>query len=222
MRGRVLLGLLPGLPVAAALAAGGHHAVDDAAVMEPGQCQLELWLEQAGRRHSLQHLGPACRVGAVEMGLDLDRSRIGDAPRMSTLTPQLKWATDLAAGWSVGAVWSAGWSIGRSDRASRYVGQVLLLPLSWQPDPALALHLNLGREFRRRDSDLRPRGAALEWQPLAQWQGLAEYFHDGQQGQRSLGLRYLGGTSWSLDLSRTRPGQGAAWWTLGLNLGFGP
>lgn len=217
MWGQLLRGLVLCLPVATAMAAGGHHAVDDAALLEPGQCQVELWLEQGGGR-ALRHLGPACRIGAVELGLDLDGGHLGATPRTGSLTPQLKWAVELASGWSVGAVWSASWQ----DRAPHYGGQLLLLPLSWQPDPAWAVHLNVGREFRRREADLRPRGVALEWTPLPQWQGLAEYFHDGQRGHRRLGLRYLGGESWSLDLSHARSRQGAAWWALGLNQSFGP
>jgi hypothetical protein len=33
-----------------ALAAGGHHAVDDAALLAEGACQLETWFERV--RHS--------------------------------------------------------------------------------------------------------------------------------------------------------------------------
>jgi hypothetical protein len=46
--------------------------------MEVGQCQFETWLED-GREHHLQHLGPACRVGAVELGLNLDRYNLAGA-----------------------------------------------------------------------------------------------------------------------------------------------
>ena len=31
----------------AARAAGGHHSVDDATILDPGQCQLETWFEHA-------------------------------------------------------------------------------------------------------------------------------------------------------------------------------
>ncbi|MDB5847914.1 MAG: hypothetical protein JWP29_1666, partial [Rhodoferax sp.] len=40
--------LLGGLAAGAgALAAGGHHAVDDAAILDAGQCELESWLASA-------------------------------------------------------------------------------------------------------------------------------------------------------------------------------
>ena len=46
-----------------ALAAGGHHAVDDAAILSRGECEGETWFsgEAGGRR--LLHAGTNCRVG---------------------------------------------------------------------------------------------------------------------------------------------------------------
>ena len=40
--------LLPALALAAAgaRAAGGHHAVDDAVMIEPGLCEFETWAER--------------------------------------------------------------------------------------------------------------------------------------------------------------------------------
>jgi hypothetical protein len=47
-------------------AAGGHHAVDDASILEPGQCQVESWVdrENGGNRSTL-HAGTACRVAGT-------------------------------------------------------------------------------------------------------------------------------------------------------------
>lgn len=61
----VLLVLIASVP--RARAAGGHHAVDDAAILEPGQCYIETWLgrETRGARRLL-HAGPACRVAGVD------------------------------------------------------------------------------------------------------------------------------------------------------------
>ena len=62
--------------VSSAQAAGGHHAVDDAALLEPGQCQVETWFDhELGGERRLLHVGPGCRVGAVEFGLNFDRAR---------------------------------------------------------------------------------------------------------------------------------------------------
>lgn len=200
-----------------AQAAGGHHAVDDAAILEPGQCQAEFWFERAdGRR--LAHVGPACRLGDVELGLNLDDGRLSGAPGLRSGGPQLKWATELLPTLSVGAVWDATWQNTQPHR----MGQSLLIPLTWAPREDVAIHLNLGRDLRHQAADLTRRGVALEWLPHPQWQGLAEWFDDGLRTHRRLGLRHLVSERLSLDLSRAAPvGQaGDAWWTVGLNWTF--
>ncbi|MCH7344301.1 hypothetical protein LZ017_13030 [Pelomonas sp. CA6] len=198
-------------------AAGGHHGIDDAALLEPGQCQLETWIEQ-GRQRQLQHLGPACHWLGLEWGLNLDRYAPRGNPVVRSAGLQLKWAQALRPGLSWGIVWAANWQSG----SPRFAGQSLLLPLSWTPREDLALHLNAGRDFNRGEPD-RPRyGLALEWQPSARWQGLVEQWHDGQQTRRRVGLRHLIDASLSVDLSRAQA-LGAthdAWWSLGLNWVF--
>ena len=55
-------------------AAGGHHAVDDAALLDVGKCKVEGWLErETGGTRTLAHAGAGCRVGPVELGLNLDK-----------------------------------------------------------------------------------------------------------------------------------------------------
>lgn len=191
-------------------AAGGHHAVDDATLLEPGQCQLEAWAE-AARGHRLQHLGPACHVLGLEAGLNLDR----DAAGAHGAGLQLKWARELRPGLGAGLIWATGWQAG----ATRFAGQMLLLPLSWTPHEDLALHLNLGREFRPHGADASRYGAALEWRVAARWQAMVEGWRDALGPQRRLGLRYAAGERVSIDLSRAQAPDACrgAWWTLGLN-----
>lgn len=199
-----------------ALAAGGHHAVDDASILEPGQCDLELWRELGGGRR-LDHLGPICRLGPMELGLSLDQQRPDGLPRLRSLSPQLKWAQPLGQGWSWGWVLAASWQAQRPHGA----GSSLLLPLSWQHGD-WALHLNLGRDFHPGRPDAWRRGLALEWSPTPALLLMAEHFHDGESPQQRLGLRYAVNERWSLDLSRARPVASAppGWWTLGLTWGF--
>ena len=201
-----------------ALAAGGHHTVDDAALAAPDTCDIESWAERApGGVRRLLHAGTACRVGAVELGLNLDRSRDRSAGTGHTTGAglQLKWATPLTDEWSVGAVVSAGWQ--RPGPA--WAGSALLLPLTWQPTAQWALHANLGRDFRARAPDATRHGLAVEWTPLPGWQLLAERFHDGEAAQRRFALRWLAGTSWSVDLGHARRlgAAPAGAWTLGVN-----
>ena len=66
-----------GFALQEAHAAGGHHAVDDAAILEPGECQVETWADrERGGDRTLVHVGPACRIGPLEIGVNLDRTRM--------------------------------------------------------------------------------------------------------------------------------------------------
>lgn len=197
-----------------ALAAGGHHAVDDASIADPGQCALEAWGEHS-RDHRLQHAGGACRAGALELGLNLDRSTSPGEAAVRSLGLQLKAAGDLQPGLSVGATWTTTWQSG----TPRLAGHTALLLLTWQPRDDLALHLNLGREFPTQDPALTRHGLALEWQLTPRWQALAERWQDALGPQQRLGLRYTLSERLTLDLSRARGDHGRhpVWWTLGLN-----
>ncbi len=82
---------LLGIALQEAHAAGGHHAVDDATILEPGQCQVETWADrERGSGRTLVHLGPACRIGPVELGLNLDRTRTSGSDAAMAGGPQLK------------------------------------------------------------------------------------------------------------------------------------
>jgi len=211
---------LPPLLVAslAARAAGGHHAVDDASILEPGQCQVESWADrEAGGARSLQHVGPACRVGGVELGLNVDRVLLAGAG-ITSVGPQLKWATALDERFSAGLVLSTAWQ----DHAPRHVGSTLVVPLTWQAADTLLVHLNAGRDFRRHEADSARAGAALEWAPRADWSFVAERFHESRADYWRAGARWLLAPAVNIDLSRAR-GLGAAapaWWTLGLTWTF--
>lgn len=198
-------------------AAGGHHAVDDASILDPGQCQVETWLEQ-GHQHQLQHAGPACRVLGLELGLNLDRSATKGEPVLRNAGPQVKWAQEMQPGLSWGLVWSATWQ----NNSPGFAGQALLLPLSWSPREDLTLHFNVGRDFHRRAADLSRYGMALEWQPTPKWQGLIEHWDDGMRAHHRVGVRHLLNESLSVDISRAQPRSrsGEAWWSLGLNWAF--
>ena len=207
-------GLLGALP---SHAAGGHHAVDDASLLEAGQCQIETWAEQ-GQGVRRQHVGPACRLNDVELGLNLDRDAPrGEAPQRM-VGAQLKWASELQPGLSWGAVWSATWQ----SAAPHLAGQALLFPLTWSPREDLSVHVNVGRDFHRRAPDHGRYGLALEWQPHPRWQGVVEHWDDGLRTRHRVGLRHVVNEAVSVDLSRARS-QGLpreAWWSLGLNWVF--
>ena len=211
---------LLGLALHEAHAAGGHHAVDDAALMEPGQCQVETWADrERGGARTLVHVGPACRVGPVELGLNLDRVRQAGEGTLSVAGPQLKWATPITESLSAGVALAAAWQDGSGPR---FAGSTVVLPLTWQATETLAVHVNLGRDFRRNGPDMNRSGAALEWAATPQWSLVAERFRESAANFRRLGARYAVNDALSVDLGHARglSGSAPAWWTLGLNWTF--
>lgn len=196
-----------------ARAAGGHHAVDDAAILDPGQCQLETWFDRTqGGNANLLHAGPACRMGPTELGLNLDSPRAAGDGRTNASGLQAKWAWPLSDSAHVAAVVSTAWQ----DKAPRHPGSTLLVPLTWQVTDALQFHVNAGRDFLRDAPDAARGGVALEWLAMPAWSFVAERFRESQADRWRLGARRMLGNA-SVDLSRAQGLDGAASsWTLGL------
>lgn len=211
--------LLAGLCAAApASAAGGHHAVDDAVLLEPGQCQFEAWYDRAsGGGQTLVHAGPACRLGAVEVGLNLDRSRAAGSAAARVGSVQLKWAHSLGGGWSSGLVLG----LAARDRAPHEAAATVIVPLSWQAAEGLLAHVNVGRDFRRGQRDSRRAGLALEWTPSLAHSLIAERFDEGPARFRRFGVRWAWSPAANVDLSRSRGiDGGTSAWTLGFGWVF--
>lgn len=203
--------ILPG----PARATGGHHAVDDAAMLDAGQCQIETWVDrETGGARTLLHAGPACRVGAVELGLNLDRVQLDGARTTSVAGAQIKWARTLSGGWSAGLVFG----VAGQDGAPRYLGSTVVVPVTWQVTESLLAHVNVGRDFRRGQADTNRAGLALEWAPLSAWSFVAERFREGSVNFWRAGSRWAFTPTLNIDLSRARSldSSAAAWWTLGL------
>jgi hypothetical protein len=215
--------VVPALLLAAAApvrAAGGHFWVDDAVLLEPGQCQLEAWVErEQGGARRLAHAGPGCRLGPVEAAISWDRARNTGAEDVTTVSPQLKWAYPLDDLWSVGLALTGIWQ----SAGAGYQGGTLLVPITWHAGEQLHVHLNLGRDFHRHAAGSTRAGAALEWATTQQLSWVAERFRENQADGWRLGTRWAPHAHWSVDLSRAAPLHSAAppWWTLGLNLSFG-
>lgn len=202
-----------------AQAAGGHHAVEDAVILEPGQCQVESWHEREyGGTRRLVHLGPACRVGAVQFGLNVDRTSLASEPSSIACSPQLKWAGRLSDDVSVGVLLSAAWQ----DGHPRYTGSTLGVPLTWQVGNGWLLHLNGGRDIRRAGDDTSRWGVALEWAPMRHWAFVAEHYRESGIRFLRVASRWSLGEAVSIDLSHAQVADGGVpgWWTLGVNWVF--
>lgn len=210
---RLLAGLAILAAAGAAWSAGGHHAVDDAAILDEGQCKLEPWLTAGHGGQRLWHLGAGCRVGPVELNAALDHARGGGASQTG-YGLQTKWATELAAGFSAGLSLAAS---SQTHVRPRYQGSTLSALLTWAARDDLALHLNVGRDFLHRAADQNRSGVAAEWTAAAGWSLVAERFLANHTHYARTGVRWGFADGWSVDLSRAQQlrGPGASNWTLG-------
>ena len=211
-----------GLGASLAHAAGGHHAVDDATILDEGQCQLSAWSERERQgARTLYHLEPGCRVGPVELSLGLEHQSENHIGRTRNASPQLKWALPLHDRLSVGVVAQAHWQ-SEPLTSLHAAGSTLLVPLTWHASDSVKLHLNLGRDFMRHAPDTTRAGAALEWTPTAQWSFVAERFRESTFNHWRLGVRWMVTPDLSIDLSQARGDHGSvpAWGTLGVTWAF--
>jgi hypothetical protein len=211
----LLGGLVCTLP---ALAAGGHHALDDAVILEPGDCNVESWWSRSSDRQRLLHAGSACRVGPLELGVAADHSRQAGASETG-YTLQAKWAIELRPGLNAGLSLTPGW---QAHTRPRYQATTLAGLLSWFPTDTLALHLNLGRDFVHRDADQDRSGVSAEWTVQPGWSLTAERYLETQTHFVRAGLRWAVNEAWSVDLSRAHRlrGPGESNWTLGATWQF--
>ncbi len=198
-----------------ALAAGGHHAVDDAAVLDVGKCKLEGWAErETGGARSLYHLGTGCRVGPVELGLNLDNEKQTVSDAATSFGPQIKWAYPLLDAVSIGVVASAKFN----SQSPRYASSTLVVPLTWRATDTLSAHVNWGRNFLRGGVGQPRGGVSLEWAPVSDLSLVVERFREAANNSTRLGARYALTPDIKLDISRARSlsAGGVSWWTAGV------
>ncbi|MEN9420246.1 MAG: hypothetical protein RI988_3867 [Pseudomonadota bacterium] len=233
--------------LAAALAlpavhAGRPLATDDAAIAEPGSCQLEAWQDRArGARDTV--LAPACGLpGGLELGAEGTWPRPVEGLR-ATAGASLKWVPEAwrldtplgEAGFGLkfaaGLERPAGAGTGR---AWRHADSTLLALASLRPAPTLAWHLNVGVGRARAVAPVQHTstwlaGVAAAWTPGADWLVFAEAQSSGRR-EAFGGLRLAGGARcWliperlGLDLTLARErgspravGVGLGWYGIGL------
>lgn len=219
MRSLLAAALLAALfSVPAAHAAGGHHAVDDAAILDPGACQLEGWWTAARDGVRVTHGGAGCRVGPLELSAAADYARDGGGSETAS-SLQAKWASELLPGLSVGLSVAPAW---QARARPRYQATTVAALFSWAPRDDVALHLNLGRDWVHGGSDQNRAGMNVEWTVHPGWSLSAErYLEAGTHFVRA-GLRWSVSESLAVDLSRAHRlnGPGLSNWTLGATWAF--
>lgn len=209
---RRLAGMTVLLAATGAWGAGGHHAVDDAAILDEGACKVESWFARGGGERLL-HAGAGCRVGPLELSAGADHAR-GGGSSATGYGLAAKWATELATGVNVGVLLAPGW---QARVRPRYQGSTVLALATWAPRDDLSLHFNLGRDFLHRADDESRYGASVEWTPQSDWTLVVERFRAEQTHFVRAGVRWGFRDGWSVDLSRAQRlrGPGASDWTLG-------
>ncbi|HSH90538.1 MAG TPA: hypothetical protein VK996_11185 [Ramlibacter sp.] len=203
-----------------AIAAGGHHAVDDASILEPGVCELESWFTRSHGGERLLHAGAGCRVGPVELGVAGEYARQGGASQAGYAL-QAKWAAGIAEGLSVGA------SLTPATQAHvrpRYQGTTVSALVTWAAQERVALHANIGRDFVHRGADQNRSGVSAEWTIREGWSLVGERYYENRTHYARAGARWAISEKWSADLSRAQRlrGPGESSWTLGMSWLFGP
>ena len=196
-----------------AYGAGGHHGVDDAAILEPGTCELEGWFTRAGAGERLLHAGLGCRVGPVELGAAAERAR-DPAGHATGYGLQVKWAKEVSPGLSAGVSLSSGW---QAHVRPRYQGSTVSGLVTWSARENLALHANLGRDLLHGAPDEKRYGAAVEWLPATGWSLMAERYFESATHFVRAGVRWAVAENVTLDLSRAHSlrGAGSSNWTFG-------
>jgi hypothetical protein len=215
----VATSLLAGLACTSAWSAGGHHAVDDASILEPGQCELEGWFERVSGSSRLLHAGANCRVGPAELGAASEVERQGGSSQTQWHL-QAKWAHEVASGFSVGLSATPFW---QARAQPRYQGTLVAALATWGVTDKVNLHANLGRDVLHGADDESRGGISIDWSFREGWQAIAErYRQEGGHFVRA-GLRWEPARDWKVDFSRAHHlrGNGQSSWTLGLVREFG-
>jgi hypothetical protein len=202
----------------AALAAGGHHAVDDAAILDPGACKVESWLERGLDGTRLLHAATGCRVGPVELVGGADYARQSGASQ-TNFGLAAKWATEIGNGLSVGASLGGDW---QARARPRYQGSTVLGLLTWEATDGINLHANVGRDLVHQGDDESRGGLSIDWTVREGWLVMAERYRQEGGHFARVGLRWTPSKDWTVDLSRAHRlrGVGESSWTLGLTREF--
>ena len=137
--GLLLAWLMPGI-----CQAGRPLNTDDAAILAPGDCQLESWWQQSANVRQ-QVLAPACNWGGgVEWGASLTGAQgpARSAPTQVGLQAKTVLREIGVGDWGAGI--SAGLSRALSGRQEEGTTQTAAALLSIAPREWLQLHMNLG------------------------------------------------------------------------------
>lgn len=205
---------------AAVHAAGGHHAVDDARILDPGHCHVENWYERHRGGDYFFNIGPACHFAGLEWTLGIERDRL-DGARTWALTPQVKGAIQLAdSNWHIGGIIGGSWR----EEDNRMGNGYFIVPLSWISDP-LEFHFNVGYDLNKDERNDWRYGASVYRTLFGPVDGVLEIFNEADEWFGQVGLRWnVIPDTLMLDFSAAHSEfrSGDRWLTFGLTYEFAP
>lgn len=202
---------------ACAVAADDHRPVEEATLLQRGECEQESWVRRfRGGSEAQLAIGLACRVGPVQLGATRERAREEDGHATSGQL-EAKWGREVAEDLFLALGLQPEWEW---RRGVRYSGTQVAVLGTWSPRLDLDLHVNLGRDFVHRGRDLPYHGMAIEWTPTPGWWVLAERYFRERTHFVGVGVRWEAGRQWSIDLTHARrlAGPGLSHWTLGVTI----
>ncbi len=169
--------------------ASGHFDVDDSGMLDPGQCQYELWNARSnGETRNFLHFGPSCRIGPVELGATYDRYS-DPTGRFDLFGPQLKWMFLGDSQSFVSATLSAGVS-GNSWSSHKWAKQVVV-PVSFLVRRDFLIHTNLGYDWAISTNEKTRRyGVQGEWALNERYTLIAERIRAFESWNTRVGVRY--------------------------------
>jgi hypothetical protein len=197
--------------------AGGHFDVDDAGTLDPGQCQFEMWKTRGSKiSPAVIHVGPACRVGAVEFGGNFDQLS-GTDQRQHVLGPQVKWTFWGDSQSSVSMAFSG--SVFSDEMRDAKAGGQLVMPITWRPAALLQVHVNVGMDWATGTRVRTNRyGLGGEWAANEHLSLIAERSQATGAWTSRVGIRFNVTPLVSVDLSTAHTSPGAVRsYVIGLN-----
>lgn len=182
------------LALAAASAHAGRHGVEPAAMLDAGECELEVTPNRLQGGVTAIEAEFACGLGFLQLGGEAEYER--EPPDSSTgWALEAKWSRDLGD-WTLGLFLQSGWL---AHERPRHSGVALTGLASYRLREDLQLHLNVGREFVRGGEDGPRSGVGIEWEVRPAWSLMAErYVRDETHFARGT-VRYSTGP-WSFAL----------------------
>jgi hypothetical protein len=169
-------------------------ATDDAAVVSPKTCQLEVWNRWANGAQALW-AQPACNfTGNLELSIGAARMQADSTEASGIVALQAKTvlaASDDGAA-SFGMLAGAGRETGAAHGRSAFQSYYAKALASWYPRDDLEFDFNVGAANTYGSGTFAVAGAAVQYAIAGNVQLLAEAFRDEPRGTRyQVGARYI-------------------------------